>query len=341
MAPEPVTTSVWLEQQLQRALARIDGLAGEVEQLREALHSEQAESSRLHDELALLTGRTSRHEATLDQIRTLQQRAGALEERIEAEAALRRDHASAAGREQQREVEAHHDVEVSVARLEGELSEARGRMAALEERVRRMNDDFDGVPQDNTMLDARLDMLERRIEALASAARRDESAHEADAEALPELRLAFDGLEARTRAVQAEQQRLADEVARLVPTFDGEAGVSEAFDQVRSLRERVEVRLSALEGLTAETSHRQSQAAEERALLRREIAGHDARIRDLIGTIEMQREIFIEHVRRAATAAEDAGRRQMQEIDRQARVGRELVTRLTEQSEAGAKEQPL
>jgi hypothetical protein len=155
------------------------------------------------------------------------------------------------------------------------------------------------------------------------------------------LRFALDAVEARTRTMLEEQQRFEEELARLVPAVDVQTAVNEALDQMRSLRERVEVRLSVLEGEVAEASGRQLETSEERALLRRELANQDELLRGLVGLIEAQRLTLIEHVRRSTLAAEDAGRRQMQEIDRRARMGRELLARLTEQSDEGVKEQPL
>ncbi len=341
MAPEPVVASVWLEQQLQRALERIEALTHDMDQLREVLRAEQAESSRLHDQLALLDGRTGRHEAVLDQVRALQQQAALLEERIEAEAALRRDRAGSLDRGQQRGVDAQQAVEYSVSRVESELREALQRLTAVEERLRHTVDDVAASTRDESSLETRLEALDRRIEALASGARRDGDERSDAAAAIPELRLALAALEARTRAIQQDQQRFEDDVARLVPAVDVQTVVDDAVDQVRSLRERVEARLRAIEEQTAELSHRQQLTGEERALSHRELVAHEAQLRALASAIESQRETLVEHVRRTTAAAEDAGRRQMQEIDRQARAGRELLTRLTEQSDEGTQEQPL
>jgi hypothetical protein len=130
-------------------------------------------------------------------------------------------------------------------------------------------------------------------------------------------------------------------LAQLLPDIDPQIALYEALEQVRTLRERVEVRLTVLEGRVAESSRQQSQLLDERALLRRELVDHETQIRDLLAALEVHREVLIEHVRRATAAAEEAGRRQMQEIDRQARAGRELLRQLSEQSDASAKEQPL
>jgi hypothetical protein len=143
------------------------------------------------------------------------------------------------------------------------------------------------------------------------------------------------------RTTRADSGQDRHGLAPLLPDIDPRIALYEALEQVRTLRERVEARLTALEGRVAEGSREQSELLEERALLRRELAGHETQIRDLRAALEAHREVLIEHERRATAAAEDTGKRQMQEIDRQARAGRELLRQLTEQSDASAKEQPL
>lgn len=341
MAPEPVTTTVWLEQQLQRAQARVDGLAHEVEQLRESLRTEQAEASTLRQELALLNGRTSRHESSLDQIRGLQQQVATLEQRIEAEVALRRDQTGSIGREQRRDAEAQQSQEQALNRLDAHIGEITQRLASIEERHHHLVDDVGAVTREDMAAGGRLDALERRAEALAASVHRAVDDQSAVAEVIPGLRLALDAVEARTRALQEEQQRFEDDLARLVPSIDVQTVVDDAVEQVRSLRERVEQRLRTLEEQTAETSQAQRQMAEERALLTRQLASHEEQMRALAGRLEAEREALLAHVRRVTAAAEETGRRQMQEIDRQTRAGRELMTRLTEHSDEIAREQPL
>jgi hypothetical protein len=339
--PEPVTASLWLEQQLERAVARIDDLATEVEQLREALRSERTESARLEDELALLNGRTARHESTLDQVRAAQQQLAALEERIEVEASLRRDTTNAATRDQQRDAEEQRTHGQTLARLDTDLARTIERLASIEERQRHAAEDAALGPFADTSVDVRLDTLERRLTSLAADVRREVDGRAAEASTIPELRLALDVIEARTRTLQQEQQRLEDELAH-TGTPDGlQASVDNAIEQARSLRERVELRLGALEAQTEETRAAGASKTQERELLQRQLAAHDEQLRLLAIRVEAQRETLIEHVRRATGAAEDAGRRQLQEIERQSRTGRELLTRLIEQSDEGAQEQPL
>jgi len=340
MAPEPVTASVWLEQRLQRALARIDALAGEVGQLREALRSEQAETARLQEELALLNGRTVRHDATLDQLRALQQRTAALEERLEAEAGLRRDLAGAEDRGHLRNSEAQQALEQSLARLDAGLTRTVERLNALELRQRQAAAES-GITPEDTALTVRLETLERFIETVAANVHRESEARAAAASAIPDLRLAIDALEARARTLHEEQQRLEDELAHAGTPEGLQAAVEDAIEQARSLRERVELRLGALEAESEETREAHDATALERALLQRRLAAQDEELRVLARRVEAQRDTLIEHVRRATAAAEDAGRRQMQEIDRQTRAGRELLTRLIEHSDEGAQEQPL
>lgn len=341
MPPEPVTTNIWLEQQLQRALARLEALTQQVEQLRDALRSEQAESNRLQQEVALLTGRTGRHEATLDQVRGLQQQLGALEQRLEAESVLRRDRAGSTDREQRRESEAQQSVETTVTRIDAEVQRVTDRLAALDERLRQVAGDVAQGGVEEGAIEARFDTLERRVESVIASGHRDDADRSAAESSIPELRSALAAIEARTRALHEEQQRFEEELGRLAPAAEVQTTLAAAVEQVRSLRERMEVRLLALEAQLEDSDHAGTRTADERALLQRRIAMQDERLRALDATVEAQRDTLIEHVRRSTAASEEAGKRQMQEIDRQTRAGRELVRKLVERADENAQEQPL
>jgi hypothetical protein len=339
--PEPVTASLWLEQQLQRAVARIDDLATEVEQLREALRTEHAEFARLQEELALLNGRTARHEAVLERVGAVQQQLAVLDQRLEGETALGRDTAGAIVREQQRDTEGQRVLEQALARLDADVARALQRLASVEERQRHAAEDAALMPREETSVEVRLDTIERHLSSLAADVRREADGRAAEAAAVPALRLDLNAIEARTRTLQEEQQRLEDELAR-AGTPDGlHASVDNAVEQARSLRERVELRLSALEARAEEAREAGAATAQDRALLQRQLLAHEEQLRALAARVEAERETLVEHTRRATAAAEDAGRRQMQELERQARTGRELLTRLIEHSDEGAQEQPL
>jgi chromosome segregation ATPase len=341
MVPEPVTTSVWLEQQLQRTLGRIDALAHEVDLLRESLRAEQAETVRLQEEIALLGGRTGRHEAGLDQVGGLRQQLAALEQRLEAEAAFRRDRAGQLSRDQQRDAGERQSLEEALDRLTSELARVGDRLAAVEERQRQVAGDLAATARDDTAVDVRLDTLERQVQSLAADVRSEADRRAGDASVLPDLRLALDAVEARTLTLQQEQQRLEDELAHLDSPAGLESLAGDAVEQVRSLRERAETRLSALERHADEAGRSHTDLAQEHALLDRRVAGLEEQLRQLGGRLDAQRETLVAHVRRATAAEEEADRRTLQEIDRRTRARRQLLTRLTEDSDEGAQEQPL
>lgn len=341
MAPEPLTSTVWLEQQLQRALARIDALAHEVETLSGALRTEQANAAQLHEELALLNGRTIRHETSLDQVRSLQKQLAALEGGVEAEASLHRDTAGAFEREQHRDAASLHALEAALDRLDAAVARTDQRLAGIEERQRVLAVDTAAAARDETAVEAALETLDRRIDALATAARRDDHELASAAALLPQLRLEVAAFEARLGSLQETQRRFEEDIARILPVAGLGELVTDAVDQVRTLRERIEVRIHPLEEQAAAREDADRQLAEQRDLLRRELVTHEARLTRLDEAIEAQRDALIEHVRRATTAAEAAGRRQSQEIDRQVRAGRELLRQLTERTDAGSREQPL
>lgn len=341
MPPEPLTSTVWLEQQLQRALARIDALAHEVDALNAALRTEQTNATQLHEELALLNGRTIRHETSLDLVRRLQTQVAALEGGVEAEASLRRDSAGAFDREQHRDAASLHALEAVVDRVEGALTRLDQRLDSIEERQRALTADVTATARADNSVDAALEALDRRIEALAASVRRDDHELAATSAVLPELRLEVAAFEARLAAVQDTQRRLDDDVTQLRSSAGLPDLVADAAEQVRSLRERVEARLQPIEEAVASRDEAERLVTDQRDLLRRELAAHEAHLARLDAGIEAQRDLLLEHVRRATAAAEDAGRRQLQEIDRQARAGRELLRQLTERAQEGSREQPL
>lgn len=341
MAPEPLTSTVWLEQQLQRALARIDALAHEVDTLNAALRTEQANATQLQEELALLNGRTIRHETSLELVRRLQTQVAALEGGVEAEASLRRDSAGALEREQHRDAVSIHSLEAVVDRVEAALARLDQRLDSVEERHRSLAADVAATARADTSVDAALETLERRVDALAAGIRRDDQELASTSAALPELRLEVAAFDARLAALQDTQRRFEDDLTQLQSSAGLHDLVADAAEQVRSLRERVEARLQPLEEAVATRDEAERLLTEQRDLLRRDLAAHETRLARIDAAIEGQRDLLIEHARRATAAAEDAGRRQLQEIDRQARAGRELLRQLAERAEEGSREQPL
>ena len=112
--------------------------------------------------------------------------------------------------------------------------------------------------------------------------------------------------------------------------------------------EAVEDRLAELERKNTELEERLVEsgtrldaAEEDRALVRRERAGGAEQLRALGEALEGQRVAIVEHERRRTRADEDTARRRADELDREVRVARDLLVRLSEGAEQIGQEQPL
>jgi ABC-type uncharacterized transport system permease subunit len=74
-------------------------------------------------------------------------------------------------------------------------------------------------------------------------------------------------------------------------------------------------------------------SADERTLLARAQAGTEQRIRVLGEALEQLRQTLLTHSRRQLQADEQGGRRRIEEIERSARIARDLLVRLGEESD--------
>ena len=336
-----VGSGEWLAQELQRALARVEELAQDLARLQAALSSQQAEMARLQETLAVVTGCTQRHETGQEAARALQQETAALAERIEQEAALRRDLAASVERETQREREERQTARQQLEQLSSHLEQLQQQFASDDERRRRVAADIGRWERREQTLDARVAELERRAvaerEALDGA--REEQAR--TGAALPGLLSAVDELAERARSAQEERSRLEDGVAAVGAERERESELLEVIEQQRAARQRMEERLTALDEALEETRRNLAAAAEERSMVRQQVAGNQQRLRELAETLEGQRTAIIEHFRRWIDSGVESGRRQVQEIERANRVARDLLVRLTERSEEAGQEQPL
>jgi uncharacterized protein involved in exopolysaccharide biosynthesis len=82
-------------------------------------------------------------------------------------------------------------------------------------------------------------------------------------------------------------------------------------------------------------------ASEERALLARQVAGESEQRRALSERVEAQRDTTADHFRRLTRADEESYRRKIEEMERDIRVARTLLARLSEQTDESEQEQPL
>ncbi len=332
-APPASVAGTWVGDELQRAIARAQALERELQQVRAALRAQQEEMARLQDVLATVDGRTQRHEAGQDIAREVKQELASLQEQLEAEASVRRDLQARlerrSAREQEDEQRLHRALETVVQRLD----HFEGRQAADDDRQRHIELDLAERDQDEQSTEARLAALERRTDA-----DRDLALHRGEelgrlAAALPGLVGVVDDLRARLQTMQADQRRLDDDIAALRAIRDREGDLLDVLEQQRATRARMEERLNAAEEQIEEVRRVVSDAGEERALIARTQAGAQERMRALAEELEALRLLLIAHFRRQVQADEQAGRRQAEELEREARTARDLLVRLTEQSE--------
>ena len=341
MTAEPPAVGSWQDQQLRQALARVEALTREVTLLRDALRVQQQDAERLHEAVATVEGRTRRHEAGQDLGRALQQQFGELAERLEQEMAQRRDQGAEARRGIEAERAQQQAVQQALMALDQRLALMELAMPPIGERQRHLSSDLADRAREEQSFEEELTATAHRMDALAEATRREAQQQARVLDAVPGLRAATEALEARTGALLQEQRRLEQEVAALRSTHSDERSAEDLLEQVRSLRERVEERLGRLERRLDEALESQAAAVEARALLARQIAAIHERVEALAASFEGQRDALLDHFRRDAAVADELGRRQAEELDRQSRARRDLLVRLGEASDQATREQPL
>ena len=106
MPGEP-STDAWLEQQLERALERIDALSREVARAQDALATREQQVDALRQSLEILDGRTRRHETAIDAVPELRRALADVAERLIGETALRPDAAANRSEEHTSELQSH------------------------------------------------------------------------------------------------------------------------------------------------------------------------------------------------------------------------------------------
>lgn len=323
----------WVGDELQRALARGDALAHELAQLRVVLQTQQDELARLHERLSVMDGRTLRHEAGQDLVRELSQRVATVHEQIEAEMISRRELAAQLERTTQRDREAEEAAGRATEQLMRRVDQFEGRQAAGEERQRDITSGLAEREQDDEMVEGRLIALERHV-----AADRDVVRHTGDALSrvvgeVPALTSAIDDLRTLVRSLQLDQRRIGDEVAAQRAIRDREADLLDVLEQQRATRARTEERLNAAEEQLEEVRRAVAGSEGARTLLAQGQAGIEQRMRTLGEAMEQQRQTLLSHLRRQLQADDQAGRKRIEEIERASRVARDLVVRLSEESD--------
>ncbi|MBM4410892.1 MAG: hypothetical protein FJ037_06180 [Chloroflexi bacterium] len=340
--PSPLPgQGTWIGDELQRAQQRIESLTREITLLNHSLKAQQEETARLVETLQVVDGRTLRHEAGQEATREVRQELSALEERIAAEAALRRDLAAQLTRAEEREAEAQRELQRVLNQIASQLDDATGRDAAVLARQRAILEEASERERDDRDQASRLESLERRLGALEEQARHNGVEVARVVSSFSPLLGTLEAVEARVRTLQADQRRMDDEVAALRVVRDREEVLLEVLEQQRVTRARVEDRLNTVEETVEEMRQHQGALMEEQALLARTLAGAADERRGILERIESQRDVVFEHLRRQLRAGEESARRRIEEIEREIRISRALLVRMDEQHEGAGREQPL
>jgi chromosome segregation ATPase len=323
------------------AQAGIGELARELAHTRNAVDALRAEVDRLEASLQTVDGRTLRHEAGQDLARELKQDLGRLAERLEAEAALRRDLAAAVDRAGSRDHHFEAELRRALEIIAGRLDTFEGHQSATDERQRSLASGIAGREREDDTIEHRVLDLERQIAALRDARVEHGEEIARTASALPELERRLDLIDGQIAAVRAARQRHDEEIAALRAIRDREEELLDLLEQQRATRTRHEARLAEIEELVAGVTQALAAAGDDRARLGREQAGAAERLRTFDERLEALRISIVEHLRLQLRADEQAGRRRVEETERELRTARSLVTRLSEQTEDAVQEQPL
>ena len=331
----------WAEDQVAELRQTVDRLERELAGVRTVLQEQQRTASELQSALQAVEGRARRQVTGEEIVRRLQQQLDGLVDRIEEEAALRRDQRAAIEREHDREREGLQAGEVAIGELGERVRTLEQRVLGLGERQRQLIDDASAADRTREHLDERVADAESRVAAMGEAWTNERDERARFESTVPELATALDELDARTIALRTELRRSEDSVARLGSRRDREDELFELVDQQRSTRARVEERLGELERRIEEGLQLEREAREERAGLNHELTALAAQVRALGESQEGQRLALLDHFRRLVEADEARDKEQIGELEQRIRVGRRLMAQLNEGSRQAHEEQPL
>jgi hypothetical protein len=321
--------------------SRVDELARELTHSRAAIDALRAEVTRLEEQLQLVEGRTLRHEAGQDLAREVKGELAGVEERIESEVTLRRDLAAVVERTGTRDREFESELRRALEVIAGRLDQYEGHQTATDERQRSLATGAAEWVGSEQRIEERFVALERHLAAQRDAAIEHADEIAAVAARVPDLDRRLDELITEVAAARVERQRTSADIAALRSIRDREAEVLDLLEQQRATRTRHESRLSEIEEFLATVVRSSGEAAEERARLAREQSGAAERLRTMAERLEGLRISIVEHMRRQVRADEVAGKRVVEETERELRVARTLLTRMSEQTEDAVQEQPL
>ncbi len=331
----------WVSDEVQHALARVDSLTRELEHVETALRSQSEEVARLHDALAVVEGRTTRHDSGQEQTREVRQAMAELEERLAQEAALRRDLTAQVERFRGRDSENQQELFRALQSIATRLDEIDGRASAEELRQRHISSEIAEIDHEGDGIGARIEAIERRVAAEYEGNRHTGTEVARLAASITGLMSAIESAETRSRALTLDHHRMTEEIAALRSIRDREAELREIIEQQRATRARLEDRMAQAEELIATLAGSVAEFAEMRAILQRQIAGEAEQRRALTDRVEAQRDTFIEHMRRLARSQEASHRRMIEEMKRDIRISRQLLVRLSEDTDETDQEQTL
>jgi hypothetical protein len=341
MANEAPPVGAWLEERLQRAAASVEALTREVAHLHRGLAAREQEAVELREALAIIDGRTLRHEASQEIARELSQAVAAVEERVAEEATFRREQAAASDRAQQRAQHAERTLEQALFGLQARVAEVERQAVAAIERQAALNSDVATTQARDAGLARDVEALAARVDALTQLTRRDTGDGSRFVETSDSLTRRLLAAETRLSDLLQDQRRLGDEVTALGRLAEREESLADLLEQHRVLRQRVESGLATLQERTSAAEETQFAETEEARLTRSRLDALERRLDVLAKQFSGQQEALLKHFRRMNATAEDAGRRQADEIDRQARAARELLVRLAENAAEVTQEPPL
>ena len=316
-------------------------VAGAVRRLVTVLNQQQAALANLHDAVATIEGRTQRHEAGQDVARALGRQVSQLAERGEQESALRRDLVAAFEREADQDRDQQTALVRRIAQLAEQLEQLQSRLTSDEQRSGHLVAGLSQQSQQESSLDGRLSALEQQVAAAGEEQRVARDALARAEAAREQMQGTLDQLTERTQLAEQARQRLAREIAGLRAAGDREHELRELIEQQRMARTRIEERIAAFAGELHEARTELAEAAEARLALQQQLAGDRQQLTALATALEAQREAIVEHFQRWTATRSEAGRREVEEIERANREARDLLVRLTEGADRSAQDQPL
>jgi chromosome segregation ATPase len=320
---------------------RIDELARQLNQMQTAIDALHSDLVGIEETLQTGDGRSRRQDSVQEQAQSLRQELARFEQRLDDEVTLRCDLSAAVKRTGQRDHELESELRRALEVIASQLQDCEGHQASSEIQQRSMVAGIAEREREERSIKDRVNALEQQLAAQRNTTvQQGDGATGVDAQ-VADLEQRVRQLDGQRDATRAAQQRLDDEVASLRSIRDREAELRDLIDQQRATRVRHESRLSEIEELVAAVQQALATGEEQRSRLAREQAGAEERIRGFGERLEALRMSVVDHQWLRMRADEETSRRRSEEMERELRVARELVTQLAEQTEDVIQDPPL